>query len=143
MNGRIVIVKLLNGDEIIGRLESISDYGFRIEDPLIISDDESARGMILLNYIPFSDQKYVDVNPNTIVCYNEASVTMVIYYEKSLRYIRNVNDLRYNKSLESAIIQLDILLDKYVDNKQKQTYNKDLVEKLVLSTATPASNTIN
>lgn len=142
-DGRIILIKLINGDEIIGRLHNASEYGYRIDDPLIITDDNNGRGLILLNYIPFSDQTHVDINHNSIICYNDANVSMILYYEKSLKYIRNVNDIRYVKNLEAAIIQLDVLLDKYVDNKQNNSYSNSLVEKIVLSTAIPTSNTIN
>lgn len=144
------LIKLVNGDEIIGKSKGYNGNGtFLIEDPLLIEFRElssGAMGMMLVNYIPFSLDNKVYVKENSIVAIVPLDETVVEYYEKSLIYTRKYQDVNTKKNVMLAVSQLDIILETLDKSSEKKDNRKgvdDLLNKVIIFNKPASSNTVN
>lgn len=80
----IRILNLINGEQIIGEVEDLSD-SYKIIDPFYIIDamnDEGSVGCKLTNVLTFSPSDYIVVNKDKIAFDFPVSTPMCTYYER-------------------------------------------------------------
>lgn len=80
----IRILNLMNGEQIIGEVEDLSDY-YKIINPFYIVDaisEEGTMGSKLTNVLTFSPSDYIVVNRDKVVFDFPVSSSMCAYYER-------------------------------------------------------------
>jgi len=80
----IRILNLMNGEQIIGEVEDLSD-SYKVVDPFYIVDainEEGSIGSKLTNVLTFSTSDYIVVNKNKVVFDFPVSKPMCTYYER-------------------------------------------------------------
>ena len=80
----IRILNLMNGEQIIGEVEDLSDY-YKVVNPFYIVDaisEEGAMGSKLTNVLTFSPSDYIVVNRDKVVFDFPVSSSMCSYYER-------------------------------------------------------------
>ena len=135
------LLKLINGEEIIGEIENTINEQYIIGNPLLIeitSDDSGMHGMILVNYCPFSDVNTISIDIKNVVASYKVNDSLQEYYEKSIVYCRKYHDLRFSTSIATAISYLDNILEKI--DEPKKTKREKLNLKIFVN---PNSNTVN
>lgn len=135
------LLKLVNGEEVIGEIENIVNEQYIVRDPLLVeltSDGLGTHGMILVNYCPFSEVNTVEIDVKNVVSKYVVNNSLQEYYEKSIIYCRKYHDIRFVKSISTAISYLDNIIEKLNDKDQPKKKKIDL--KIVSSYT---SNTVN
>lgn len=80
----IRIINLINGEQIIGEVEDLSD-SYKIVNPFYIVDavnEEGSVGSKLTNVLTFSTSDYILVNKEKIIFSFPVSTPMCSYYER-------------------------------------------------------------
>lgn len=80
----IRILNLMNGEQIIGEVEDLSD-SYKVVDPFYIVDainEEGSIGSKLTNVLTFSTSDYIVVNKDKVVFDFPVSKPMCTYYER-------------------------------------------------------------
>ncbi len=140
----ISLIKLVNGEEILGSIISNDEYGIRVQDPLLISIERDFKtglsGLTLVTYIPYADEKNIILNNNSVITFTEVDIYMTEYYEKSLQYNKKYHDKKYKHNINYAISQIDtILSDEPVKTKKKT----EPANNVVYTSFNISSNTYN
>ena len=99
----IMIVKLVNGDEVIGRVDSsLHTPVLTSRDPLLLehrSLKDGATTIILSTYSPHKSSDQISIQPNQWIWRVAANEDMIAYYEASLIY----NKKSFDKTLSDAV----------------------------------------
>jgi len=136
----ISLIKLINGEEVLGSIVSNDSNGMLVENPLLVSIERDFKsglsGLTLLTYIPYSEEQNVLFNNNAVISYTDVDLYMTEYYEKSLAYNRKHHDKKYKHNINYAISQLDYILN---DDKPKKKESDPLNK--ILYTSIKGSNT--
>lgn len=135
------LLKLVNGEEVIGEIENSANQQYIIRNPLLVevtSDGSGMYGMILVNYCPFSDVNTVEIDINNVVSKYKINDSLQEYYLKSVEYCRKHYDIRFTKSIAKAISYLDSILENL--NEKNQPKKKKLDLKII---SNMTSNTVN
>lgn len=83
----IRILNLMNGEQIIGEVEDLSD-SYKVVDPFYIVDainEEGSIGSKLTNVLTFSTSDYIVINKDKVVFDFPVSKPMCTYYERLMR----------------------------------------------------------
>jgi hypothetical protein len=105
-----VVLKLLTGENVVGRLNSILEDGFVLEYPMIINfsyDEEAARTRIYLTSLnPFSTQRSLyTLNKKHVIFVSIIDDDVIDFYEKNVTvkfksFDPEDDDMDYLESLE-------------------------------------------
>lgn len=138
----ISVIKLVNGEEILGSIISDDEYGVRVQDPLLITIERDYKtgltGLTLLTYIPYSEDKSVLFSKGSVLTTAEIDIYMTEYYEKSLAYNRKHHDKKYKYNINYAISQLDSILES--DESSKKKDKSDALSKIIYNNFGNSSN---
>lgn len=83
MEKDIVIIKIVTGDEVIGRLEGENSEELRVKKPrlLVLTNEGSNLIPALIPWSPFiDDTKTISINKDTVVFVTKASNTLRNFY---------------------------------------------------------------
>lgn len=112
----IKIVNLVNGEQIIGEVDSDCSEFYNIHEPYYIvdaMDDAGNSGTKLINVLTFSDNNYIVVNTNKVVFDMPASAHMSAYYNKVVKAMKKNSSTK--KMIDDAMKQIDEM-DEYMKN---------------------------
>jgi len=84
-----VVIKILTGENVVGRLSSITEYGYMLEYPMIINfsyDEEAGRTRIYLTALnPFSTlNSLYTLNKNHVIFVSTIDDDVKDFYEKNV-----------------------------------------------------------
>jgi hypothetical protein len=98
-----LLIKLVDGTEVIGSINNNSDGGVTITDPLQVNyyvrNPASAPIITLHRYMPMSDQKEYSFLQSHILSVANPKKGMIEYYRATLKDITNNLDLDLNNEL--------------------------------------------
>ena len=143
----IYMIKLSNREEIIGEIDDKDNKDhIKIYNPLLVSverDSTSGQlGMMLIDYIPYSNSDSIDVNVNNIMFISVVNYSMKTYYEKSVYYNMEYHKNKFKNNIEMGISNLDSLIDNYITKKTNRKITMETIEKMILASVNPSSNSI-
>lgn len=133
-----VVLKLTNGDEVIGKM---------IEDQLrheaivclygcmyvIFQNESGSERLILYPYAPYARSQITPFHPSQIISIIEVSDVMIEYYTKTFAYYQSVFQKEFNGGLNRAIAHLDedcpVVQDKDTE-EQTDTFYEQLLTKM-------------
>jgi len=116
-NKDVCIVKLLNGDELVGILSSETEHTVNIENPLVVEEqynpDDGTSNIILTSYIPFSKS-------HQILNFSKFHVIQILpVIDEVKRYY--INSVTYNQSYVSDNIKSKLsAVNDYMEKKMEQ-----------------------
>jgi hypothetical protein len=128
------LLKLMNGEEIIGEIVDKKDNLISIKNPLLLvfdDTDNGSTGIVLINYIPFSVQDTIEINVSSVITSVPLAVNMTEYYEKSVIYCRKYQDEKLKASLSIAISHLDNIIQSLSAPEKKRHNSKDAIDKIM------------
>jgi len=134
----VIVLKLMNGETIMGLLGLEDEDLFLIQDPFILEyrvDAKGYRSMVLHRYNPFSEESTIQFNKNMIVTNYTADVDLVEYYYYSLDHSIKFRD----KAMSTDIQRASEYLQNLIDNNNN--IYKDVVEKDTDTETIPVSHT--
>lgn len=121
----IRILNLMNGEQIIGEVEDLSD-SYKIVDPFYIVDainEEGSIGSKLTNVLTFSTSDYIVINRDKVVFDFPVSGPMCNYYERLVAlHDKKIADEMINEALyemNQAEKRYAKLMDMIRPNKSK------------------------
>ena len=86
-------IRLINGDEIIGDVISVSEKTITIDNPLHVEErvnDMGYAGIVLTKYIPFSQYKVCELQKQHVITTTELDPAVQKYYYLSLKINKNM-----------------------------------------------------
>lgn len=107
MADEVVYVKLVNGDEIVGRRGTDASPGLTLVDPLametgISEDDPSKRFFLMTRYLPCAATNRVTFRDETVLLVAEANPAIARYYDISLRYCEGMTDRYFQDGIDET-----------------------------------------
>ena len=140
------LLKLSNGDEIIGDVINQSSDKLTINNPLIIETRNNNGGMafVLNKYLSFSKDATIDFNMNNIVAISSVSSDMESYYMANVDYIKrniepsfNMNIKRGLSYFQAEMIQ-DELSDIIEDDESEEMSDEEFMQELLKELEPPS-----
>lgn len=110
----VIILKILNGDEVLGLYEGENEHVIFVKDPLLIQTiftETSSNKVVLVSYNPFSDDSVISLafNKEHVTYYSPVKAKVDSYYKKSLNYIKmatlDKEDNLSDDSSETSVIK--------------------------------------
>ena len=121
----IRILNLMNGEQIIGEVEDLSDQ-YKVIDPFYIVDafnEEGSIGSKLTNVLTFSTSDYIVINKDKVIFDFPVSGPMCTYYERLISlHDKRVADNVINEALyemDQAEKRYEKLMDMIRPDKTK------------------------
>jgi hypothetical protein len=92
---KVLIFKLINGDEIFGTVSGISEFGIvTIDNPMISETRGLPNGneaMVINRYVPYLKTFQIELSPMSILLMGEVTESLQEYYDLSLQYARLID----------------------------------------------------
>lgn len=120
----IGILNLLNGEQIIGELQTPEDERCIVTNPFYIVDAINVDGMVgtkLTNVLTFSANDFIIIDKKNILYAFEASKVMSAYYQKIVEITDNYSS---EMIIKDAISRIDAEQKKYEKTLQQNTLDK-------------------
>ena len=114
-------IRLINGDEIIGDVISVSEKTITIDNPLHVEErvnDMGYASIVLTKYIPFSQYKVCELQKQHVITTTELDPAIQKYYYLSLKINKNIE-----KNMIDDINQVNIKMEQALNNAY--LYEKD------------------
>lgn len=136
----VIVLKLLNGETIIGLLALEDDHFISIQDPLILEyriDLKGFRSMVLHRYNAFAVESTVSFKHSTVVTMYTADDDLVDYYYYTLDHCYKYRDKAMSDDIQRASEYIQGLIDN--NNKPPEAPPEDTV----VSPVPRSSNTVH
>ena len=117
----IIVLKLINGDNVIGLLALEDEWGFTIQDPFTIEhrvDMKGYRNMVLHRYNPFSQESTIAYKHKNIISVYTADDDLSDYYFYTLDHACKFRDKAMSHDIQRACEYIQKLIDEN-DNADK------------------------
>ena len=108
-------VKLMNGEDIMGRITQPVERVYRVHEPMVLRDMDMGDGEIaigLIRYIPGTAWNFVEVNTTHIVTLVPANDELETYYDNAVRFAEVWTDKNFNRATKVASAQLEGRIDR-------------------------------
>ena len=108
-------VKLMNGEDIMGRITQPVKQVYRVHEPMVLRDMDMGDGEVamgLIRYIPGTAWNFVDVNTAHIVTLVPANNELETYYDNAVRFAEVWTDKNFNRATKVASAQLEGRIDR-------------------------------
>lgn len=117
--GDVYSFKLINTEEIIGRLYEVTPEGeYIIEYPMLIGEKISngIPQIVLQKYLQFSDNNLVNIKFSNVICLSDISHEFTKYYYNSIEF----NAIYIDKSVDRSIRETNIAIENILQNNDKK-----------------------
>ena len=132
----IVVLKLTNGEEIVGCVENDDVPVHQLElinllDPMYIVDQKDEVGhsvMRLEDALLLSDDEYLTFKQKDVITYYKPAPKLCDYYSKASVYAKNYAKPRLHKQITGAIRELETIMNEQSDpweNFMNTVYSKN------------------
>lgn len=118
----VIVLKLSNGETVMGLLALEDDYAVTLQDPLILEyrvDIKGYRSMVLHRYNQFSMESTISFKNSVIVAMYTADNDLSDYYYYTLDHCYKFRDEAMSNDIQRASEYIQGLLDN--GNKQEDT----------------------
>lgn len=121
-----ILLKLVNGDEIIGDMSigNIESKTIEIMNPLVIETKPNTNGAIafvLNKYISFSCDNKITININNIIAMSNISEDMEKYWKANVEYIRNVMTPVMESNIRRGLQYFNASMDELIPDDETNT----------------------
>jgi hypothetical protein len=108
-------VKLMNGEDIMGRITQPVERVYRVHEPMVLRDMDMGDGEVamgLIRYIPGTAWNFVEVNTAHIVTLVPANDELETYYDNAVRFAEVWTDKNFDRATKVASAQLEGRIDR-------------------------------
>lgn len=135
----VLVIKLINGETVIGLLALEDEDFISIQDPLILEyrvDTKGFRSMVLHRYNQFSMESTISFKQNMVVSMYTADNDLTDYYYYTLDHCYKYRDEAMSHDIQRASEYMQSLLDN--SNKPPEQSKED-----ILPDVPKSSNTVH
>ncbi len=109
---QLEFLKLVTGEQIVGKTDHPNKTVIRIYEPLIFEtgaspEDLSRRYVYMSRYVPFLQEQVIDIELGKVVFHGPPSASISRYYEASLAFCKRQTDSDFESCLNQTSAEME------------------------------------
>jgi len=140
--GEVGYLRLINGDELIARVETLHVGNLVLSDAMIIEESlrpDGSTALMLAKYAPFNRHSFVEVDENHVITYARVIPEIEKYYDLSREYSRKF----VARGAVEQISQITRVMEAMIDPGSAESGDRLALVASDSSRILPSSNTVH